>query len=123
MNRFLKSTMYAFAGLKSCFANERNFRIQAIAGTTVVITGLAFKIDTQEWLVVLVCTALVLALEIMNTVVEKLSDLYTTSIHPTIKIIKDIAAGAVLLASVMSIICGCIIFIPRIILIIKHFYK
>ncbi|MEP7253987.1 MAG: diacylglycerol kinase family protein [Ginsengibacter sp.] len=123
MIRFLKSTGYAFAGLKTCFANEKNFRIQVVIGILIVIAGFVFQIESNEWLVVLVCAALVLTLEMMNTAIEKLSDLYTTSIHPGIKIIKDVAAGAVLLASLVSAICGCIIFIPRIILIIKHFYK
>ena len=123
MIRFLKSTGYAFAGLKACLANEKNFRIQFVIGIMVVIAGLAFRIDSNEWLAVLVCMALVLALEMMNTAIEKLSDLYTTSVHLTIKIIKDVAAGAVLLASFASMICGFIIFIPRIILIIKHYYK
>lgn len=123
MIRFLKSTAYAFAGLKICFANEKNFRIQVVIGILIVIAGFVFQIESHQWLVVLVCAALVLTLEMMNTAIEKLSDLYTTSIHPGIKIIKDVAAGAVLLASLVSAICGCIIFIPRIILIIKHFYK
>ena len=123
MIRFLKSTTYAFAGLRSCFANEKNFRIQVVIFILVTIAGLSFQIELYEWLAVLVCTALVLSLEIMNTAIEKLSNFYTTSFHPTIKIIKDIAASAVLLASLASIICGCIIFIPKIILFIKQFYK
>ncbi len=69
------------------------------------------------------CTALVLGLEIINTAIEKLSDVFTTSVHPLIKQVKDIAAGAVLLVSIISLVTGCIIFIPRIILIFKNYSK
>jgi diacylglycerol kinase len=65
----------------------------------------------------------VLALEIINTAIEKLSDIVNASIHPVIKQVKDLSAGAVLLASIMSFIIGCIIFLPKINLVIKYILK
>lgn len=95
--RFLKSTGYALEGLKVCFLSERNFRIQVTIAAVAFLAGLICKISLEEWLDILICTALVLGLEIINTAIEKLSDAFTTSIHPLIKQVKDIAASAVFL--------------------------
>ncbi len=121
--RFIKSTGYALQGLKSCFYSERNFRVQLAIAIITFLGGIILRIKPHEWLAILFCTALVLGLEILNTAIEKLSDVFTTSSHPLIKQVKDIAASAVLIVSVISLIIGCIIFIPRIILITKTFCK
>jgi diacylglycerol kinase len=59
----------------------------------------------------------------INTAIEKLSNIVTESIHPVIKQVKDITAGAVCLVSILSFIIGCIIFLPKIALVIKYFIK
>ena len=69
----------------------------------------------MEWLVVVLCITVVLTLEMINTAIEKLCDVVQPDYHPQIKIIKDIAAGAVLIAALGSIIIGAIIFVPKII--------
>ena len=61
--------------------------------------------------------------QIGNTTIEKLSDTITKSIHPVLKQVKDIAAGAVCLVSIISFIIGCIIFLPKIQSLIKYFTK
>lgn len=58
-------------------------------------------------------------MEMLNTAVERLCDLVQKEIHPVIKVVKDIAAGAVLLSAGIAVICGAIIFIPKILLLIK----
>lgn len=121
--RFLKSVGYALQGLKSCFYSQRNFRIQLAIAIITFFAGIVCRIEPYEWLAILFCAALVLGLEVMNTAIEKLSDIFTTSVHPLIKQVKDIAASAVLLVSIVSLATGCIIFIPRIILIFKNYYK
>ncbi len=121
--RFLKSVGYGLQGLKSCFHSEKNFRIQLSIASITFFAGVVCGIKPHEWLAILFCTALVLGLEIINTAIEKLSDVFTTSNHPLIKQVKDIAASAVLVVSIISLIIGCIIFIPRIIIIIKNYYK
>lgn len=70
-----------------------------------------------------VCSALVLSLEIINTSIEKLSNIISTSFHSAIKLVKDMAAGAVFLVSVISLIIACIIFLPKIEPFIKYFFK
>lgn len=120
---FYKSVGYAWHGIKLCFRTEKNFRIQLVIAAITFVAGIFFRIEPYEWLAILFCTALVLGFEILNTAIEKLSDVFITSVHPLIKQVKDIAAGAVLFVSMISLVMGCIIFIPRIILLIKNYYR
>ncbi len=119
--RFLNSAMHAVRGLLYCIQREKNFRIQFVLAVIAFFAGAFFGLATQEWMAILLCIAAVLGMEIMNTAIERLCDVITTSIHPAIKQVKDIAAGGVLLVSVISLATGCMIFIPRIISIFKKF--
>jgi diacylglycerol kinase len=121
--RFLKSFKYALQGIKHCSVYEKNFRIQLVIGAITFLFGIGLKISPTEWLAILFCSALVLGLEMVNTTIEKLSDSITKSIDPVIKQVKDIAAGAVCLVSVISFIIGCIIFLPKIQSYFKYFAK
>ena len=115
MNHWIiKSFGYALEGIKYCMWFEKNLRLQLLIATITFLAGLYFKISQQEWIAILFCSALVLSLEMINTSIEKLSDKITDAIDPIIKQVKDIAAGAVLLSSIMSFIVGMIIFFPRI---------
>ncbi len=119
--RFLNSAMHAVRGLLYCFQCEKNLQVQFALAVIAFFAGIFFGLTPQEWLAILLCSAIVLGMEIMNTAIERLCDVVTNSIHPAIKQVKDIAAGGVLLVSVISLATGCIIFIPRIISIIKKF--
>lgn len=121
--RFLKSVIYAWHGIKYCFKSEKNFQIQSVVSLITLSAGFLFKINTSEWIAVLICIALVQGLEMVNSAIEKLSNVVTESIHPIIKLVKDIAAGAVLFVSIISFIIGCIIFLPKIELLVKYFLK
>lgn len=121
--RFIKSLSYAWQGIKYCFRSEKNFRIQLIIALIAFVFAIVLKVGTNEWLAILFCSALVLSLEIINTAIEKLSNVVSTSIHPDIKVIKDMAAGAVFLVSIISLIIGCIIFFSKIDPFIKHIFK
>lgn len=106
-------------GIKHFFAHERNGKIQTVIGITVIVLGITTSISSFQWLLVLFCIGLVISLEMINSAIEKYCDLVTTDFHPGIKIIKDVAAGAVLVASIFSLIIGLIIFIPALV----HFFK
>jgi diacylglycerol kinase len=121
--RFLKSIGYAWQGIKYCFRTEKNFRIELIVASIGFVFAIVLKIGIDEWLAILFCCALVLSLEIINTAIEKLSNVVSTSIHPVIKLVKDMAAGAVFLVSIISLITACIIFLPKIELLIKYIFK
>ena len=114
-----RSASYALKGINYCFRSEINFRIEIMLSAIALTLCLAFNVSSEEWIIILVCIMMVLALEIINTAIEKLSDALCMTFHPLIKATKDLAAGAVLLTSVISLIIGCIIFIPKIFVFIK----
>ncbi|HXS54942.1 MAG TPA: diacylglycerol kinase family protein [Hanamia sp.] len=113
--RVLKSFLFALRGLKDCFLHEKNFQIQFIINLLVVGAGFFFSISATEWISVLLCCAVVLSLEILNSAIEKLCNLVCPTFNLTIRKVKDMSAGAVLLAAILSVVIGCIIFIPKII--------
>jgi undecaprenol kinase/diacylglycerol kinase (ATP) len=115
MKKFLSSTDFALQGIRRFFSNERNGKIQAIFGIAAILLGFILSITSIQWLLVLFCIGLVISLEMINSAIEKFCDLVTTDFHPGIKIIKDVAAGSVLVASLFSLITGLVIFIPAIV--------
>lgn len=112
MKKFIWSLKFAWTGILQFFAKERNGQIQTVFGITAIVLGFILSITPVQWLLVLFCIGLVLSLEMINTAIEKFCDLVTTDFHPAIKIIKDVAAGAVLVASIFSLVIGLFIFIP-----------
>ena len=121
--RFIKSISYAWQGIKYCFISEKNFRTELIIALVAFVFAIVLKAGTNEWLAILFCSGLVLSLEIINTSIEKLSNIVSASIHPAIKRVKDMAAGAVFLVSIISLIIAAIIFIPKIEFLIKNIFK
>ena len=113
--KFIQSLQYALTGITAFFRSETNGQIQLGGAIIAVILGWAFQIDATEWLVVVLCITVVLTLEMINTAIEKLCDVVHPGYHPQIKIIKDIAAGAVLFAAIGIVMAGAIIFLPKII--------
>ncbi len=117
--RLLRSFTNAFQGIKYCLLREKNYRIQFAIAVIIFAAAIFFSITTAELMQILFCFALVLSLEMINTSIEKLSNEVCQSISPVIKQVKDVAAGAVLLASVIGLIIGLFIFLPKIILLFK----
>lgn len=112
--RVLKSFLFALNGLRLCLINEKNFRIQVTISLLVILAAIIFSISALEWTIILICVAMVLGFEIVNSTIEKLCDFVSPSIHPAIKKIKDMSAGAVFLSAIISFVIGCIIFFPKI---------
>ena len=110
----LRSFIYAFEGLAWFFKREHNAWIHGIATILVLLMCFVFKISGIEFVAVLFAIALVLIAEIINTAIEKIMDHLSPSHHPAVKIIKDVAASAVLIAAIVAVIVGSIIFIPKI---------
>ena len=110
MRDFLKSFIYAIHGLWSGIADQRNLKFQLGVGVIVVGAGFYLSITAIEWCVILLCIAMVIGLELVNTALENLVDLVTLERKPLAGKIKDIAAGAVLIVSILSVIIGVIIF-------------
>lgn len=105
---------YAFRGLFLILSKERNFKIQLVLFTIVLILGFIFQITLHDWVILLLASAMVLSLEIINTTLEKTCNLITTKTNAIIKDIKDISAAAVFLASLFALVIGILIFLPYI---------
>lgn len=111
-NRFL-SFRYAFNGLKTLFTQEHNARIHFVIAILTIAIGMVLNISPIEWLIILILIALVFCLEIINTAIEYLCNFISPEWHKAVKDIKDLSAAAVLVAAIISIICGIIIFAPK----------
>ncbi|MBB4036903.1 undecaprenol kinase/diacylglycerol kinase (ATP) [Dysgonomonas hofstadii] len=114
INKRIKSAFYALNGLKVLLREEHNSRIHVGIAVVVIGAGFLFGISATEWMIVCLLIALVFGLEIMNSAIENLCDYISPEWREAIKKIKDLAAAAVFVASVVSVICGAIIFLPRI---------
>ncbi len=110
------SFSHAFQGMIYGFKTTKNLWVDLIAAVFVVILGFVFKITTSEWLAIIICIGLVMALELLNTAIEESVNLAMPKIHPVAKISKDVAAGAVLFAALISVFVGSLIFVPKILL-------
>lgn len=106
----LRSFSFAWEGLAFCFATQRHMRVH-FAIMALVLTGAwLLRVSQTELLHLLLAMVLVLIAEMINTGIEYTVDLYTTGYDPRAKVAKDVAAGAVLLAALYSIIVAAIVF-------------
>lgn len=110
----LNSFSYAFKGLKLAFRSEWNLKVHAIISVAVILLGLYLKVNSAEWCLLLLCIGFVISFELVNTAIEKWVDLVSPEQNVKAGAIKDISAAAVLMASIIATVIGCIIFIPKI---------
>jgi diacylglycerol kinase len=107
----LSSFGYAIRGLGSLLRQEPNARLHAAATIAVIAFGIYRNISRNEWIALTMVIALVWITEALNTCVEMLCDLWCKGeYHPKVKIIKDIAAAAVIIAALCAVVTGLIIF-------------
>lgn len=109
------SFKYAFCGIITALKKEQNMKIHFTIAILVIIAGIILKISTIEWILCLILIGIVISLELVNTAIEQVVDIAMPEINEKAKIAKDVAAGAVLMVAIISLICGLIIFIPKII--------
>jgi len=110
----IKSFSYAIAGIREFIRREHNARIHLAATIAVIIAAWALHVSLMEAVALTLVIGLVWITELLNTCIERMADLITRERNPHIKFIKDLAAGAVLVASAIAVIVGLFIFIPRI---------
>ena len=109
-----KSFRHAINGLKILFVEEHNARVHLIVAICVLLAGLYFDIAAIEWMAIIFSIGFVIALEIVNTVVENIADFISPEKHETIKRIKDLAAASVLVGAITTVFIGLNIFVPKI---------
>ena len=111
--KFLSGFVFAFAGLGYCFKTQINFRVHLSISILAIILGIVLGLSWVEWALLATVITLVLAAEMVNTMIESLVDLVTQDYHPLAKIAKDVSAGVVLITALGALIVGIFLFLPR----------
>lgn len=106
------SFKYAFEGLWQAFREQPNLKFHFLAAGVALLLGYIFQISSRDWLIVIFISGLVISLELTNSAIEEIVDYLIPQINPVAKKVKDIAAAAVLVASITAAIIGVIIFLP-----------
>lgn len=112
VKQLFKSFHYASRGLVIAWKYEQSFRIQAAAALVVLALIIWFHLPLWQTIALLLLIILVLTLEIINSILERFVDVFKPRIHPMVEEIKDLMAGAVLIASVGALIVGLLILGP-----------
>jgi diacylglycerol kinase len=108
----IRSIQYAVNGFSDMLKTQPNVRIHLFVSALVTIGGFYYHISKADWIAVVICMALVLGLEALNTAVEYCCDLVSPEYHPLAGKAKDAAAAAVLIAAMGAVVVGIIVFGP-----------
>jgi len=108
-----KSILIAVAGIRSFFSKEVHGRLHLILALIAIAISLICGLNPLEWLFIVLSLTLVFISEMFNTCIERIMDYINKDYDPRIKIIKDIAAGAVLVAAIFAIIVAAVILLPK----------
>jgi diacylglycerol kinase len=115
----LDSFRFAFRGLVLLIKNEHNARIHLFAAFVAITIGILLKITTLDWVLLAIAIGLVFLTELINSSLETLANFVKPEYNEAIRNAKDYAAAAVLISALISLITGSLIFIPRILALLK----
>lgn len=113
LKRLVGGFRYAIIGLRLAWTEEINFKVEIVCAVLVGALGLYLHLSSLEFALVTVSISCVLVAEVFNTALEELCDKFQPTHDPHIAKIKDLAAAAVLLASLGALIVGILIFVPH----------
>lgn len=112
---FIQALKHAIDGIKYTFKNERNLKIQFVFAISTIVLALFLRLNFIEWAILVLTIGFVIFAELINTAFEIIMDVYSQEYNEKIKIVKDIASGAVWITSFISVIVGCSLFLPKLI--------
>jgi diacylglycerol kinase len=118
--KFIAGFVYAFRGLWYALRTQRNARVHVGVAIIVIVAGILFRLSAVEFAIIFVAITGVFIAEMFNTVFELCIDLASPEYHPLARIAKDVAAGAVLLYAMLSIVIGVFIFGPHLLALIHR---
>jgi diacylglycerol kinase (ATP) len=113
ISQLVRSFGYAVKGIVAAVRSEQNLRIHLVAMIAVSVAGVKLQVSTTEWLVLVLCFGIVIGAELVNSAIEKLVDLVSPDHNAKAGLIKDIAAGAVLVVAIAAAVAGGFIFLPK----------
>lgn len=108
--KFLKGFVYAFRGIIYTLTNERNMRVHLVVAAYTLFFAQFYNMSSERWALLVLTISAVFALEMVNTAVERICDMYSKEQDMRIKAIKDVAAGAVLVSAVGAVFIGVFLF-------------
>ncbi|QKS70862.1 diacylglycerol kinase family protein [Paenalkalicoccus suaedae] len=111
--RLRKSFRYAAEGIRHTWKHEQNFRIHTVIAVLVMVLAQVLDVPFFEQAILVIAVGAVLCLELINTALEHMVDLVIQTFDERAKIIKDAAAGAVLVFALTAAVVGGMIFLPR----------
>lgn len=117
--KLARSFRYAARGIMMVAKEEQNFRIQLALGAAIVVLMFALGLRTAEKAMLALVIVLVLVLELVNSIFERMVDLLKPRLHHYVEEIKDIMAGTVLVASVGAVLIGVLLFWPYFVTLLK----
>jgi diacylglycerol kinase (ATP) len=120
MKKFIRGFGYAFNGLAYAAKTQLNFRVHLVATLVAVFMGFALHISVNDWQWVGLSIALVLIVELVNTAIEFLTDLVSPEYNELAGHVKDVSAGAVVIAALFALITGLIIFLPKLLVLLHY---
>jgi diacylglycerol kinase len=113
MKKRLLAFVFALRGIEHGWKREEHLRIHALMAAVAIMLGIFLQINLWEWCVILLNIGIVIGAELMNAAIERLADRITKEKDPFIGQAKDLAAGAVLIVSMVALVLGMIIFVPK----------
>lgn len=121
---FIQSLKHASDGIISAFLRERNLRFHFMIANLIIIFAYFYGISKVEWAILLLSIGLVFCMEMINTAVENAVDTATEAYSQTAKLAKDVAAGTVLIAAIISVAVGFILFfdVEKILCTLKYIF-
>jgi diacylglycerol kinase len=115
----IKSFRYAFKGLNDVFTSEHNLWIHTVAAIVAVVLGIILGINRYDWIVITLATGMVFTAELFNSAVERMVNYFCPDKDVRAGVVKNISAAAVLITAIISLIAGLLIFVPKIISLLK----
>lgn len=109
LKRVINKFKYAIAGFIHGIVYDKSIRLQVVFGCIVIVVGCILPMEVWEWCFLIISIFLVIAFEYINSALEHIMDMISPEYHATVKVIKDYAAAAVLIVSIMAAIIGIII--------------
>lgn len=110
----IRSLLFCLNGLKHLILTEKNVQIQMVCAALISLFGFLVGLSTQEWILQFIVIGMVLTAESINTAIEKLADIVQPKQDRRIGLVKDIAAAAVGISAIVSLIVAGLIYIPKI---------
>lgn len=119
LGKFSSSLGWAVQGVVYALKNERHMKFHLAATLLVLLAGWWLTLTPWQWLMVVFAITLVWVTELLNTAIEAVVDMYTNHYHPLAKASKDVAAGAVLVAAINALVVAVVIFLPKLVKLLK----